>query len=64
MTGYSFLGYKEGDLPETESAAKEIFSLPMYATLTDDEVVYVCDQIKEILNNIQISETVLTNPIN
>lgn len=54
MTGYSFLGYKEGDLPETESAAKEIFSLPMYATLTDDEVVYVCDQIKEILNNPQI----------
>lgn len=52
MTGYSYLGYKEGDLIETEAAAKEIFSLPMYPTLTDAEVGYVCEQIKVVLNNI------------
>ena len=52
MTGYSCLGYKEGDLPKTEAAAKEIFSLPMYPTLTNDKIIYVCDQIKTILNNI------------
>jgi aminotransferase EvaB len=37
MTGYAHLGYKEGDLPHTERAAKEIFSLPMYPSLTDAE---------------------------
>ncbi len=49
MSGYSFLGYKEGDLPETEQVAKEIFSLPMYPTLTDEEVYYVCAVLKKIL---------------
>lgn len=52
MSGYSYLGYKEGDLVETEIVAKEIFSLPMYPTLTDDEVGYVCEQIKIVLNDI------------
>ncbi|MGV8135445.1 MAG: DegT/DnrJ/EryC1/StrS family aminotransferase [Mangrovibacterium sp.] len=51
MTGYAYLGYKEGDFPETEVAAKEIFSLPMYPTLTDMEIRYVCDVLKEILEH-------------
>jgi len=37
MTGYARLGYKEGDLPRTEQAAREIFSLPMYPSLTNAE---------------------------
>ena len=37
MTGYARLGYKEGDLPRTEQAGREIFSLPMYPSLTDAE---------------------------
>jgi len=52
MTGYQYLGYKEGDLPETEKAAKEIFSLPMYPTLTDDEVSAVSDVLHNILYKI------------
>lgn len=50
MKGYEYLGYKFGDLPETEKAANEIFSLPMYPTLTFDEQSYVIKSIKEILN--------------
>jgi aminotransferase EvaB len=38
MKAYEYLGWKAGDLPETEAAAKEIFSLPMYPSLTDQEV--------------------------
>lgn len=49
MTGYQYLGYKEGDFPETESAAKEIFSLPMYPSLTDEEVHIVSDVLHKIL---------------
>ena len=52
MTGYKFLGYQEGNLPETETAAKEIFSLPMYPTLTDDEVVTVSNVLHQILKEI------------
>lgn len=53
MKAYSYLGYKDGDLPETELAAKEIFSLPMYPTLTNEEIIYVCEQIQEIMRNLK-----------
>lgn len=38
MKAYQYLGWKIGDLPETEAAAKEIFSLPMYPSLTNEEI--------------------------
>lgn len=49
MTGYQYLGYKVGDLPETESAAKEIFSLPMYPSLTNEEIMIVSNVIHSII---------------
>ena len=49
MRGYSSLGYKEGDLPVTESLANDIFSLPMYPSLTDGEQEYVCNALRAIL---------------
>jgi len=52
MTGYEYLGYKEDDLPETEMAAKEIFSLPMYPTLEDDEIIFVSDILHKIFREI------------
>lgn len=48
MRGYSYLGYKEGDLPETEQAAKEIFSLPMYPSLKYEQQDKVCLTLSEI----------------
>lgn len=48
MTGYQFLGYKESDFPEAELVAKEIFSLPIYPTLTNDEVKYVSEVLHRI----------------
>lgn len=52
MTGYTYLGYEEGDLPHTEKAAQEIFSLPMYPTLTDAEQERVCDVLHHILRTL------------
>lgn len=52
MRGYSSLGYKEGDLPETEKAAKEIFSLPMYPSLKYEDQDKVCLSLTEILQKI------------
>lgn len=44
MNGY---GYREGDLPETESVAKEIISLPMYPHLREGDTSYVVKTIRE-----------------
>ena len=49
MRGYEYLGYKAGDLPETEAAAKEIFSLPMYPYLSFEAQDKVCKALGEIL---------------
>jgi aminotransferase EvaB len=50
MTGYHYLGYKEGDLPVTERLAKEIFSLPMYPSLSEEEQMQVCDALISLTN--------------
>lgn len=39
------LGYKEGDLPITEQAAKEALSLPMYPELKEEDQAYVIEKI-------------------
>ncbi len=49
MTGYRWLGYQEGDLPVTEAVATEIFSLPMYPTLTNEQQHIICDALHDIL---------------
>jgi dTDP-4-amino-4,6-dideoxygalactose transaminase len=44
---FQHLGYKKGDFPVAEKAADEILSLPMYPELTDQQIEYVCDSIRE-----------------
>ena len=48
MPAYVRPRYPEGTLPETEQAAREIFSLPMYPSLTDTEQDRVCQALLEI----------------
>lgn len=43
---FAFLGHHAGDLPVTEKAVGEILSLPMFAELSDEEIVRVADEIK------------------
>lgn len=49
MPAFEPLGYREGDFPEAEAAAREIFSLPMYPTLTDAEQEQVCRALGVVL---------------
>jgi dTDP-4-amino-4,6-dideoxygalactose transaminase len=46
---YDHLGYKEGDFPIAERAAKRLLSLPMYPELTRDQIKYVANSIKEFM---------------
>jgi dTDP-4-amino-4,6-dideoxygalactose transaminase len=42
---FAYLGYKAGDLPETERAAQETLALPIYPELEEGQLRYVVDSI-------------------
>lgn len=44
---YANLGYKEGDFPVAEKAARECLSLPIYPELTDAQVERVAQVVRE-----------------
>ena len=46
---YRDLGYREGDLPESERAARETISIPVYPELTGEQQEYVVQQIADFL---------------
>lgn len=47
MRGYEHLGYRAGQFPVAEQKARQIFSLPLYPHLRDDEV----DEVIEIVRS-------------
>ncbi len=47
---FSYLGYREGDFPETEKAAKEVMAIPVYPELTDEMKDVVVDTILSFLS--------------
>lgn len=48
---YADLGYKKGDFPVTERYADEVLSLPMFAEITDEQINFVVESIKEFYKN-------------
>ncbi len=44
---YTYLGYKEGDLPVAERYAKEVLSLPLYTGITEEEQDYVIEKLNQ-----------------
>lgn len=47
---YRALGYREGDFPIAEKAAKEIASLPMYPQLREDQQVRVVNEVMSFVS--------------
>lgn len=44
---YKNLGYKRGAYPKSEEVANQILSLPMFPSMKEEEVLYVCGHIRE-----------------
>ena len=47
---FAYLGYRAGDFPETERAARETMALPMYPELSRDAQRYVAEAIAEFFS--------------
>lgn len=48
QTCFAYLGYKEGDLPETERACREVLALPVYPELPREQVEYAARTLAAI----------------
>ena len=46
---YASLGHREGDLPVTEAACKQVLSLPMFPELQPEQSEYVIDSLSQVL---------------
>ena len=44
-------GFQGGELPITEELSKQVLTLPMYASLTTDEMNLIADHVKEFMEN-------------
>lgn len=44
-----FLGYKKGDFPVAENAAREVLSLPMYPELEEASIIKIAEIIRDVV---------------
>jgi dTDP-4-amino-4,6-dideoxygalactose transaminase len=49
QTAYASLGYPPGSFPIAERACEHVLSLPIFPTMTDEQVNYVADSVVEIV---------------
>jgi dTDP-4-amino-4,6-dideoxygalactose transaminase len=49
LNAYRHLGHTDADFPNALKASKEIVSLPMFPELTDEQIEYVAERVKEFM---------------
>ena len=47
---FAYLGYKEGDYPHAEAAARSVLSVPIYPELSTEQLRYVAESCLEFLS--------------
>ena len=47
---YRHLGHKQGDFPQSESASEECLSLPLFAEMSDEQVMYVFENVRNFFS--------------
>ncbi len=52
LKAYSYLGHKPSDFPVANSIKDEILSLPIYGEMEDVQVLYVTDQLRQIITRL------------
>lgn len=53
---FAYLGYREGDFPESERAAKQTLALPIHPELTELQIRYVVDSISEFFDHVSVDK--------
>ena len=48
---FANLGYKDGDLPHAEAAARETLALPIYPELTEAQIRHVAATVREFVDS-------------
>jgi len=48
QNAYEFLGFKAGSFPVAEKVASEFISLPMFAELTEEQISFAANMVKEL----------------
>jgi len=43
---YKYLKYKSGDFPQSEQAQEQVFSLPMYPELSEEQIELVVKSVR------------------
>ena len=51
LDAFKYLGHKKGDFPESESAAEEVLSLPIYPELTPEKVRFISETVLKALKD-------------
>ncbi len=47
QSAYQHLGIRREDFPETEKAAQEVLSIPLFAEITEEQIERVCNTIRD-----------------
>lgn len=53
LTAYKALGWDIKDFPNTNDYYKNLITLPLHTLLSDDDVAYVCESLKEVMKEIK-----------
>lgn len=51
MPAYQYLNYKPSDFPVATANQNSILSLPIFPEITDEQIGYVVDRIKDFINS-------------